>query len=402
MTRWLNIVGVTEEGVDGLSPIARLMVRDARHLIGPTRLLPAPGPRQRIESWTAPLAAMIDQVMAVRGTPTVILASGDPNWFGIGATLSRHLETHEYAMHPAPSSLQLAAARMHWPLQHVTTLSLHGRDIANLHPHLVPGHRILALTGDAAALRDVTDLLDERGFGQSRLTTLENLGGPRERIRNFAASEWKADLVGDFYVLAIDCVADEGTSVLPTVPGLPDSAFVSDGQLTKREVRAATLAKLGPAPGALLWDVGAGCGSVAIEWMRAAPNARAIAFERGPDRCAMIETNRQALGVPDLEIVRGEAPGSLGGAETPDAIFLGGAVRYEGLFEACWRALPAGGRLVANAVTLDGEAALIARQKAHGGELARIEVSSLDRVGDERVLRPRMAVTQWTLVREAT
>jgi precorrin-6Y C5,15-methyltransferase (decarboxylating) len=338
---------------------------------------------------------MLAQVERHRATPTVILATGDPMWFGIGATLARHLRPEEFAIHPYPSAFQLAAARLRWPMQHVAAISLHGRQIETLQPHILPGNRILALTTDATTADRACDMLGNRGYGRSVVTTLESLGGAAERIADTTAEEFTTGELGDFYVLAIDCVAGPEALQLPAVPGLPDEAFVSDGQLTKREVRAVTLARLAPYPGALLWDIGAGCGSVAIEWMRAARDASAIACERDPERLAMIATNAAALGVPGLRIEAGEAPQSLAGLPAPDAVFLGGGVGNDDLFEACWAALKPGGRLVANAVTLDGEQALYARQARLGGELVRLDVAVLDRIGGHNALRPRLPVTQW-------
>lgn len=400
MNRWLNIVGVTEEGISGLSPIVGMLVRDAKHLIGPERLLPhPPRPGQTAQQWQPPLDKMLEQVMALRGKPTTILASGDPNWFGIGSTLTRHLDRQEFAIHPAPSSFQLAAARLHWPLQQVQTISLHGREVSHLHPHLFAGARILALTSDRHTLRAVGSLLKERGFAQSQLTILQDIGGPAEKRLHCSVAEAETLRTGDFYVLAMEAIADDEALILPGVAGLPDAAFVSDGQLTKRDVRAATLARLAPLPNALLWDVGAGCGSIGIEWMRAARNARAIAFEQKPGRVEMINTNRLALGATNLQVIPGSAPDSFKGVEPPDAIFLGGNVGNNDLFSACWAALKPRGRMVANAVTLDGEKALFDRQARFGGELVRLEISVLDQIGQERVFRPRMAVTQWAVTR---
>jgi precorrin-6Y C5,15-methyltransferase (decarboxylating) len=277
----------------------------------------------------------------------------------------------------------------------VAAISLHGRPADAIHPHILPGNRILALTADATTAHQVAEMLVARGYRESLMTALENLGSPDERVTSTAAEFFDAEMIGDFYVLAVDCVADSDAPLLPPVAGLPDEAFVSDGQLTKRDVRAATVARLAPYPGALLWDVGAGCGSVAIEWMRAARDARAIAFEREGERLQMIAVNAAALGVPTLRIENGDAPQSFAGMPPPDAIFLGGGLADEALFEACWQALKPGGRLVANAVTLDGEAALYARQARLGGELVRIDISTLDRVGAQRVLRPRLPVIQW-------
>lgn len=386
MSAWLDIVGAGEGEVPPL-PAAEIV-------LGPKRLK---GRVPGLVEWRSPtLEAMLEQIVALRGTPTVVLASGDPMWFGIGATLARHLAAEEFRVHPGPSSFQLAAARLHWPLQHIATLSLHGRPGELILPHVVPGNRILALTTDKATAPHVARLLSERGYGRSVVTVLEALGGPEERI--VSAEALGFDLrIGDFYVLAVDCVADPGAVLLPTVAGLPDEAFVSDGTITKREVRAATLGKLLPYPGALLWDVGAGCGSVAVEWMRAARDARAIAFEREGERLQMIAVNADRLGVPGIRIESGEAPQSFAGMPAPDAIFLGGSVGDETLFHACWTTLRRGGRLVANAVTIEAEQALYARQARLGGELARLEVSVLDTIGEYRVMRPRMAVTQWVV-----
>lgn len=399
MSAWLNIIGVTEQGMKALDPVSRTLIADAKMVLGPRRFIAQLPVDEKHQVWQSPLASMIAQVKAQRGTQTVVLATGDPNWFGIGATLARHLDDDEYALHPAASSFQLAAARMHWPLQNTKTISLHGREAENLHPHILPGNRILALTSSATSLIDVADILVQRGYDESSITALENLGSTGEKISTCSARTARDHQVGDFFVLAIDCVAGEGAVLLPQTPGLPDDAFVSDGQLTKREVRAASLAKLAPYPGVLLWDVGAGCGSVGIEWMRAATNAKAICFEREFDRLQMIADNRTNLGVPALEIVSGTAPESLAGQAAPDAIFLGGAVADDAVFAACWKALKPGGRLVANAVTVEGEQALYNRHNELGGELTRIDVSVLDHVGSYRALRPRMAVLQWLVIK---
>ena len=407
---WLHIIGCGEGELPALPA--------AQTIIGPSRLIerlavrtPLPpagegdhaehggGGGPTLEPWrSAKLETMLAQLLDHRGTPTIVLASGDPLWFGIGATLTRHLDPAEYRIAPHASSFQYAAARLRWPLQHVATLSLHGRPAELIHPHIAPGNRILALTSDAATAPHVAKLLCERGYSRSMLTLLENLGGPAERVTTAEALGFSL-APGDFYVLAVDCAADPGAPLLSTVPGLPDETFLNDGQLTKRDVRAASLARLAPYPGALLWDVGAGCGSVAIEWLRAARDARAIAFERDGERLQMIAVNADRLGVPTLRIESGDAPDSLIGMPAPDAIFLGGAVADETLFHACWTALRRGGRLVANAVTLDAEQALYARHARLGGELVRIDVATLDHIGPHRALRPRLPVTQWAVTK---
>jgi len=397
MTPWLQIVGVGEGGVAELAPAARAVVAAAQMVLGPPRLLAGLPEGQPALAWESPLSRMIEQVEALAGTPTVILATGDPSWFGIGVTLARVLRAEEFSIIAHPSAFSLAAARLHWPLQNVATLSLHGRTEAALQPHILPGNRILALTTDRTTVGKVAQMLKERGYGASRLVALEHLGGAKERMTEASAETVAPEQLGDFLTLAIDCVASGDAPLLPSVPGLPDEAFVSDGQITKREVRAATLARLAPYPGALLWDIGAGSGSISVEWMRAAREAKAIAFERSAARCALIGSNAQNLGAPALEIVVGEAPASLAEAPTPDAVFLGGDVGNEAIFNAAWSALRPGGRLVANAVTIEGEAALYARQAALGGEFIRLEISHLDRIGNRHVLRPRLPVTQWAV-----
>ncbi|MBL8596775.1 MAG: precorrin-6y C5,15-methyltransferase (decarboxylating) subunit CbiE [Devosia sp.] len=389
MTPWLTIIGFGEG--DPMPPIPPCDV-----IVGPQRAIDRLG--QGIPWRSMKLDAMLAQIGELRGTPTVLLASGDPLWFGMGATLTRHLAPGEVRLIPHASSFQYAASRLRWPMQHLATLSLHARPAELVHPHITPGNRILALTTDAATALHVARLLVDRGYGRSLLTVLENLGGPDEHV---ASTEARAfDLAtGDFYVLAIDCVADPGAALLSTVPGLPDEAFVNDGQLTKREIRAVTVSRLAPYPGALLWDVGAGCGSIGIEWLRAARDASAIAFEREGERLQMIAVNAANLGTPTLRIENGDAPDSLVGMPVPDAVFLGGAVANETLFHACWTALRSGGRLVANAVTLEGEQALYARHARLGGELLRLDIAALDSVGSHRALRPRLPVTQWSVTR---
>lgn len=395
---WLHVVGVTARGVQSLAPEQQVLLDNAKVIIGPPRSLPKVRELDdRLVTWQSPLSAMIKQILSYRGTPTVILATGDPTWFGIGATLTAHIAADEFEIHPAPSAFSLAAARMKWPLQNVDCISVHGRPVEILHSHMVPGQRILALTSDATTVHDIAKVLKNRGYGESHMTVLNAMGGETQSRVEFLAQDYSSKGVGNLNTVAIDCVADHRAPILPPLPGLPDGAFVHDGQLTKREVRAATLAKLIPLSGQHLWDVGAGCGSIAIEWMRAAPRATATCFERNAARIEMIEKNRVALGAPGLKIVSGQAPGSLEGLDAPDAIFIGGDVGNHELFDVCWDALKPGGRLVANAITLDGETALVQRLDQHGGDMARIEVSHLDTVGAHKALRPRMAVTQWNV-----
>lgn len=400
---WLHVVGVTEAGVGALPASARALLDTAEVVIGvPRRLAGIERAGKEFIEWDGALEHMVVRVLASAHRPTVLLATGDPNWFGIGATLSQRLPPEEFAVHPAPSAFQLAAARLHWPLHDVACVSCHGRSVAGLTPHIQPGARILALTSDASTVAAIAARLDVNGFGRSRLTVLNHLGGENETHVAFTAGDPTAEGVTDFNTLAIECVADPDTPLRAVVAGLPDDAFAHDGQVTKREVRAVTLARLAPTPGALLWDVGAGCGSIAIEWMRASPRARAIAVERDETRRKMIETNADTLGTPGLAVVSGDAPAALAGLALPDAVFHGGGVASDAIFETCWSVLAEGGRMVANAVTLDAEAALIARQRLYGGELTRIGIERLDTIGNRDAFRPAMTVTQWAVTKGET
>ena len=400
MSKWLAVIGIGEDGLAGLSAAARALVDGARVLVGGERnlaMLPADG-RERL-TWTTPLDALIDDIVRRRGAPICVLATGNPMHFGVGVALARRIPAEEMTIIPAPSAFSLACARLAWPLAEVATLTLHGRPLGLLNCYLQPGARLLVLSENAATAAAVAGLLSARGYGGSRLTVLEHMGGPKERIRSAAADHWQANDVADLNTLAIECVADPAAPLLPRVPGLPDSAFHHDGQLTKREIRALTLAALAPVAGQLLWDVGAGCGSVAIEWMRSHPSCRAIALERDEARRRLIADNATALGVPRLEIVAGAAPEALRALPAPEAIFVGGGASHAGVLETCWAALKPGGRLVANAVTVEGEASLAAWRARCGGELTRIAVARAEPVGPYSGWRPLMPVTQLAMVK---
>jgi len=401
---WLTLLGIGDNGLNSLTPPARALFEASRTVIAPERVLAEidVGDREVIP-WTFGVRQTISLLKARRGTPVTILATGDPMHYGIGATLMRHIEAAEMRVIPTPSAFSLAAARLGWALQEVATISLHGRSVHLLAAHLTPGNRIIALTSTGRTIGEAADILVARGYGASRMIVLEHMGGRGERQIEMEADAIVAELpiFADFNTLAVDCAAGEGTALLGSVPGLPDDAFEHDGQLTKREVRAVTLSRLAPVPGALLWDVGAGCGSVAIEWMRAARGARAIAIEEHEARRAMIGANALSLGTPGLEIVGGAAPGALAGLPAPDAVFIGGGISTDGLFEACWAALRPGGRLVANAVTVEGEARLAALSARHGGEMVRLQVSRAEAVGRYRGWKPMMPVTLWSSVKGA-
>ena len=397
---WLSVVGMGEDGLDGLTPAARAIVESAELLAGSERLLALvpEGPATRI-AWPSPFDAMAARLEDWRGRRAVILATGDPLNYGVGRKLLRHLSIDDIRFLPHVSAFSLAAARLGWSLPDVETVSLHGRSAAGIETAIAPDANILALTAGEDTVREVARRLVARGYGDSTLTVLEHMGGPAERRASFPASAVPDASIADLATLAITCRAGPGAPLLARVPGLPDDAFRHDGQITKREVRAITLAALAPYANALLWDVGAGSGSVAIEWMRAARNARAIAFERHAGRLALIAENAVDLGTPSLEIVPGDFLDTNAGRPPPDAVFLGGGVSDPRLFEAAWAPLKSGGHFVANAVTLDGEARLGALNAAYGGELVRIEVAYAEPVGEHMTMRPRLGVTQWRAVK---
>lgn len=384
----------------GLSAAARALVEGAELLIGGERHL-ALVPETTAERlvWRQPLADTIPLIAARRGARVVVLASGDPLCYGVGATLARHFAAGEMTVLPQPSAFSLAAARLLWPLEDCVTLSLHGRPVEAVRPHLAPGARLLLLTTDGDTPVEVARLLRDGGWGPSAMTVFAHMGGARERRVDATAETWPLGRIAALNTLAVECRPGPGARPLSRLAGLPDSAFEHDGQLTKREIRAATLAALAPLPGELLWDVGAGNGSIAIEWLRAGRRLRAVAVERDAMRCAAIARNAAALGVPQLAVVQGEAPAALAGLPAPDAIFLGGGVGEPVLWDALWPALKPGGRLVANAVTLAGEAELLRRNAALGGALTRLQVSHAEPVGGFQAWRPSLPVTQLLLAK---
>ncbi|SOE09356.1 precorrin-6Y C5,15-methyltransferase (decarboxylating) [Hoeflea halophila] len=399
---WLTIIGIGDNGLDSLTPAARTLFDAAETIIAPERVLVRTdcGTRETI-AWTFGIKETIALVMARRGTPVTILATGDPMFFGVGATLMRQVEASEMRVVPAPSAFSLAAARLGWALQDVAMISLHGRSVHGLASHVQPGARIIALTSGGQTVIEAAQILSARGYGRSEMHVLEHMGGPDERLRVMRADRIAAEKppLADFNTLAIACEAQPGAVLLPSVPGLPDDAFEHDGQLTKREVRAVTLARLGPVPGGLLWDVGAGCGSIGIEWIRAARGARAIAIEASEARRTMAAHNAMTLGAPGLDIVAGTAPDALADLKAPDAVFIGGGISNEGVFETCWEALRPHGRMAANAVTVEGEARLFALQSVHGGDLIRMQVSRAEPVGRYLGWKPMMPVTIWSVTK---
>src|SRR6185437_3543246 len=345
--RWLSIVGIGEDGVDGLSPVARRLVADAELVIGGKRHLALADlviKGQRVY-WPSPIGDILPELEKVRGRPVAVLASGDPFHYGVGDLLMRAVRADEMLCLPQPSSFSLAASRLGWSLQDVTPVSLHGRALEGVVRHLQPGARILALSWDGETPAKLAALLQARGFGESKLTVLERMGGSGERVRSAIARGFDLDKVEPLNTIALEVVG-LASSALSLAPGLDDSLFEHDGQLTKRDVRAVTLSALAPRQGDLLWDVGLGAGSIAIEWLLRHPSLKAIGIEEDDERAARAARNAAALGTPDLRIVQGAAPAALAGLPAPDAVFIGGGLGDAGLFDAVWTALKPGGRLV--------------------------------------------------------
>ncbi|MGR3344351.1 MAG: precorrin-6y C5,15-methyltransferase (decarboxylating) subunit CbiE [Paracoccaceae bacterium] len=398
MIPWLHIVGIGEDGMASLAPATRAVVEAAEVIIGGARhhRLSDTLSAERLD-WPSPFDAVIGTLKGLRGRRVVVLATGDPLWFSVGARIGRSIDPGEITYHPQLSAFQLAAARMGWSMADVETLTVHGRPVEQMIAFIQPDQRLLILTTGAETPGQIARFLSERGFGKSAMSVMAEMGGADEARFDGVAESWD-HVVPDFNTLAVECVAAPDAALMPRVPGLADDLFQSDGTMTKREVRAVTLAKLMPMRGALLWDVGTGCGSVAVEWMRGARYARAIGIEPRADRRAMAAANALALGTPKLELVDGEAPAALAGLAAPDAIFLGGGLSGE-VYDAAWTALKPLGRLVANAVTLESEAVLIGLHEAHGGDLVKLSVTRAEPLGAYRGWRPLMPVAQWSRVK---
>ncbi|MDA9954399.1 precorrin-6y C5,15-methyltransferase (decarboxylating) subunit CbiE [Planktomarina sp.] len=395
---WLHIVGIGEDGLDGLVPAARAVVESAEVIIGGERHHQMAGihSAERMK-WPSPFDALISQLQTLRGKRVVVLATGDPLWFSVGARIGRSIDPAEITYYPQISAFQLASARMGWSMADVEALTVHGRPVEQIISFIQPNQRLLILTTGGQTPGQIAKFLADRGFGASKMTVLAAMGGGNELRFDGIAATWDHE-VPAFNTLAVDCIAAPDAALLPRVPGLPDELFEHDGTMTKRETRAVTIAKLMPMRGALLWDIGTGCGSVAVEWMRAARYAQAIGIEPRADRRAMAAQNALVLGTPTLELVAGTAPEVLQGLAAPDAIFVGGGLT-DGVFDAAWAALKPLGRFVSNAVTLESEAILMELHKKYGGELVRLAVTRAEPVGPYRGWRPFMPVTQWSLIK---
>ncbi|TCM16134.1 precorrin-6Y C5,15-methyltransferase (decarboxylating) [Novosphingobium sp. PhB165] len=391
----MTIVGIGEDGIDGLCAASRTALNQADLVMGAARhlaLLGAPN-AARIE-WPVPFADGVEQLLAHRGRKVVMLASGDPFWFGAGTSVTRHLQPGEWVAHPAPSTFGLAAARLGWAIESTPCLGLHAAPLQRLRPHLASGGRVLVLLRDGAAVVRLATYLSELGFGASTIHALESLGGPRERVRTGQAENW--DFTDIAHPVAVGIEVRGEASAMPSTSGLPDALFDHDGQITKSPLRALTLAALAPRPGEVLWDIGAGSGSVSIEWLLAHPANQAIAVEADALRAERAKANALALGVDRLQLVLGRAPETLPQGPPPSAVFIGGGLSGP-LLETLSARLPAGTRLVANAVTLESEALLAEWHGRRGGDLLRIELADAVPLGSRRGWRSRYPVVQWSV-----
>lgn len=403
--RPIAVVGIGADGWDGLGGAARRAIAEADVVLGSGRqlaLVPEAEVGAARVAWPSPLVpALTGLLKTYVGVKVCVLASGDPMFYGIGVTLARLVGARALRVLPQPSSASLACARLGWALAETPVVSAVGRRIETVLPELADGRRILVLSPDEHTPAQLAELLARNGFGASSLTVLEQLGGPGERIVDGAAATWNQPSGDPLNIVAVECVADPRSTRLSRLPGLPDTVYGGDGQLTKAEVRTLTVAALAPAPGELLWDIGGGSGTIAIEWCRTHSTCRAVTFERSEPRRKQISENATTLGVPNID-VRGPAPESLTGLPAPDALFIGGGLTQDGLFDACWAALRPGGRLIANAVTAESESLLLTLTAARGGTLRRFQIYRAEPLGGFTSWRPQLPVTQWSVVKPST
>ncbi|MGH3357230.1 MAG: precorrin-6y C5,15-methyltransferase (decarboxylating) subunit CbiE [Nocardioidaceae bacterium] len=396
----VTVVGIGADGWAGLGEPARDLITRAEVVIGSERqlrLVPVPAVRVPLPR---PLLPGLTDVLAAHARHTVVvLASGDPMLSGIGSTLVRLLGDEQVRVHPQVSSVSLALARMGWPAESVDVVSLVGRDPSGVLRVIGPGRRVVALSADGDTPRRLAQLLMDAGHPDAVMTVLGDLGAENESRTSATADDWASRDSPRLNIVCVACAARPTGATLSTTPGLPDDAYEHDGQLTKRDVRASALSRLAPHPGQLLWDVGAGAGSIAIEWMRTDPRSRAVAVEADPERADRIEHNATTLGVPGLEVVCGTAPEALSGLPSPDAILVGGGATADGMLERCWDALRPSGRLVAHGVTLETEHLLAIWQRRHGGDLVRIGVERAEPLGSFTSWRPSRPIVSWSVIR---
>jgi len=401
ITPWLTVIGLGENGLDALPASSRALIESAEVLLGGKRHLAmvTESGAERL-TWRVPLLDTMADIETRRGKRFVVLATGDPMHYGIAVTLARHFALDEMLILPSVGALSLACARMGWPVAEVECLTLHGRPIETLRAYLAPENRLVILSQDDSTPAAVAAELEAAGYGASEMSVFEHMGGEEERRIDGQADSWSDQEIADFNSVAVRCKGGSRARRYFGAPGLRDRAFENDGQLTKREVRALTLSALAPAPGALLWDIGAGSGSVAVEWMLGVRGTEAFAIERDEQRVARIARNASALGVPTLKPLHGDAPEATELLPAPNAIFIGGGLGVVGMVETCWARLKPGGRLVANAVTPESEALLTRWSEDLGGNMVRINISRAKSVGNSTIWRPLSPVTQWAVIKD--
>jgi precorrin-6Y C5,15-methyltransferase (decarboxylating) len=393
---WLTLIGMGEGGRESLSPAAIEALAQARLVVGGARHLALAAPLAcETLAWPSPMEEAYPQILARRGEKVIVLASGDPFFYGVGSVLARNIPAEEMICLPAPSSFSLVAAQLGWAQQDCELITLHGRPLERIIPLLQDGAKIIALSWDGTTPRKLGDLLTQRGFGASRLTVCEHLGGPSARVRATLARDFSLGEVEALNTLALDLVAESDARILSRAPGLPDEFFEHDGQITKAEIRALTLSALAPRRGELLWDIGAGSGSVAIEFILADAKNSAIAIERNPVRAERIKRNALALGTPGLRVVEGSAPEVLRDLPRPHKIFIGGGPTVTGLIEAALDALRPGGILAVNGVTLETQSLLVAHHAALGGQLIQAQIARAEKLGGFSAFRPALPIVQW-------
>jgi len=412
--KWLCVIGIGEDGWDDLSADARDLLYESEIVLGGERhlkMLPKDWEGERIV-WSSPIREAVSKIVSWRPEDSAsvqkvaIMASGDPLCYGIATKLLRHLPIEEIWIKPALTTFSLMCSRIGWSLPDVETLTIHGRPVEMLHPFVQPGAKLLVLSKGEESPEKAAKLLCARGFGKSIITVLEHLGGRKERQFSGPADSWNHPEGAALNAMAIECIPESNATILSRIPGLPDEAFFHDGQLTKREIRAVALSKLMPVVDHLLWDVGAGCGSVSIEWMRTNPRCRAVAIEKSKSRLKLIEQNSQELGVPMLQIISGSAPEVLADLPAPDAVFIGGGLSSGNLLQTCWNALKPGGRLVANAVTLEGEQKLLQWQNENAGksgassDLTRLSISRAEKIGKFQGWKEMRSVIQLAVIKK--
>ncbi|MBX7145930.1 MAG: precorrin-6y C5,15-methyltransferase (decarboxylating) subunit CbiE [Alphaproteobacteria bacterium] len=400
MNPWLTIIGLNQKGIGTLSA-------DAQHALHHAEIVVAAQkyhdyfPELKTERWIwrRPLKRTLDALEKVRGKKVVVLATGDPMWFGVGVSLSKRFLPHEMSIIPGISAFSLVCARLGWSISTTVCITMHGRPINQLVNFLAPHQRLILLSHDQTTPSKIANLLTERGYGSSKMIVFSDMNSLSEKyIEGLAKNNNFLDC-SDFNTIAIECSEGEVNSLMPLTIGLPDDVFHHDGQLTKYKIRTLTLSALMPMPNQTLWDIGAGCGSISIEWARYHSTMKSYAIEKNEKRCQFIKENSDSFGLSNIDILSGTAPEILNNLEKPDAIFIGGGLLEKNMIDICWQALKKSGRLVINTVTIESEQEILKIYKNLGGKLSKISIEQPDLLGELTVWRKSMPVTQLTVIK---